>query len=71
MVSNGTSHYRVYLLTVWQEGVPQAGASRSRRFRLEDPQTGEHRLFADEHVFVEKLMQWISERENDDGKITK
>ena len=71
MVSNVRSHYRTYLLTVWQEGEPQADTPRSRRFRLEDPQTGQHRLFADEHVFVEKLMEWISECENDEGKTTK
>jgi hypothetical protein len=67
MTSNKAPAYRIYLLTVWREEVEQGASNRQWRFRLEDPQTGQHRLFAGEQFLVEQLIQWISGIERDNG----
>jgi hypothetical protein len=36
------------------------------RFRLEDPKTGRHQIFADEQLLIEHVIQWTASLTNDD-----
>jgi hypothetical protein len=65
MTPNKAPVYRIYLLTVWREEVEQIASTRQWRFRLEDPQTGQYRLFAGEQALAEHLVQWLSSKESD------
>jgi len=40
-------YYRIYLLTVWQEHIGSLPEMITWRFRLEDPRSGQQRVFAD------------------------
>ena len=40
-------YYRIYLSTVWQEHTGSAPEMITWRFRLEDPRSGQQRVFAD------------------------
>jgi hypothetical protein len=53
-------YYRIYLLTVWQE---QTGSPPERitwRFRLEDPRSGQQRVFADAATLMTALREIAS-----------
>lgn len=50
-------YYHVYLLTVWHEHTHTQPALITWRFRLEDPRTGRHRLFADAATLMRALYE--------------
>ena len=58
-------HYRVYLLTVWQDSTRAEGTQW--RFRLEDPRTGASQGFANPEALVAALQKGVSDTE-DGGK---
>lgn len=56
LMNDTPSHYRVYLLTVWQESSAQ-GSNEIWRFRLEEPRSGQSRTFANATSLVAALMR--------------
>ena len=50
-------YYRIYLLTVWQEHKRSAPALITWRFRLEDPRSGQQRVFADAATLMTALRE--------------
>jgi hypothetical protein len=48
-------YYRIYLLTVWQERTRGPPQRITWRFCLEDPRSGQQRLFADAASFMAAL----------------
>jgi hypothetical protein len=48
-------YYRIYLLTVWQEHNHTQPEMITWRFRLEDPRTGQQRVFTDAATLMNAL----------------
>jgi hypothetical protein len=53
-------YYRIYLLTVWQEHNRSPPAMITWRFRLEDPRSGQQRVFADAATLLNALREIAS-----------
>lgn len=51
--TNLSSPYRIYLLSVWREGVEGGSRSPEVRFSLEDPRTGERQGFNSPQALVD------------------
>ncbi len=54
------AHYRIYLLTVWQEPHTQLDGESCCRYCLEDPRTGQRRNFADAVSLVAALQTGVT-----------
>lgn len=52
--------YRIYLLTVWQEHTGGTPEQITWRFRLEDPRSGQHWVFADATALMSALYKLVS-----------
>ena len=50
-------YYRIYLLTVWQEHNDSPPELITWRFRLEDPRSGQQRVFADAATLMNALRE--------------
>ena len=50
-------YYRIYLLTVWQEHNRGPPKPITWRFRLEDPRSGQQRVFADAATLMNALRE--------------
>jgi hypothetical protein len=50
-------YYRIYLLTVWQEHSCSPPERITWRFRLEDPRSGQQRVFADAATLMNALRE--------------
>jgi hypothetical protein len=50
-------YYRIYLLTVWQEHNRSPPELITWRFRLEDPRSGQQRVFADAATLMSALRE--------------
>jgi hypothetical protein len=50
-------YYRIYLLTVWQEHNGSPPEMITWRFRLEDPRSGQQRVFADAATLMNALRE--------------
>ena len=53
-------YYRIYLLTVWQEHNHSPPELIIWRFRLEDPRSGQQRVFADAATLMTALREIAS-----------
>jgi hypothetical protein len=53
-------YYRIYLLTVWQEHTGSPPELITWRFRLEDPRSGDQRVFADAATLMNALREIAS-----------
>lgn len=53
-------YYRIYLLTVWQEHNRNLPEMITWRFRLEDPRSGQQRVFADAATLMTALREIAS-----------
>lgn len=53
-------YYRIYLLTVWQEHTGGPPELITWRFRLEDPRSGQQRVFADAATLMTALHEIAS-----------
>ena len=53
-------YYRIYLLTVWQEHNHTQPEMITWRFRLEDPRSGQQRVFADAATLMNALHEEIA-----------
>ena len=53
-------YYRIYLLTVWQEHNRSPPELITWRFRLEDPRSGQQRVFADAATLMNVLREIAS-----------
>jgi hypothetical protein len=53
-------YYRIYLLTVWQEHNRSLPELITWRFRLEDPRSGQQRVFADAATLMNVLREIAS-----------
>jgi hypothetical protein len=53
-------YYRIYLLTIWQEHNRRPPELITWRFRLEDPRSGQQRVFADAATLMTALREIAS-----------
>jgi len=53
-------YYRIYLWTVWQEHTGSPPALITWRFRLDDPRSGQQRVFADAASLLTALREIAS-----------
>ena len=54
-------YYRIYLLAVWQEHNESSPEMITWRFRLEDPRSGQQRVFADATTLMNALHEIASD----------
>ena len=54
-------YYRIYLLIVWQEHTGREPELITWRFRLEDPRSGQQRVFADAATLMTALREIASD----------
>jgi hypothetical protein len=60
-MSNKSLYYRIYLLAVWQEHNDSPPEMITWRFRLEDPRSGQQRVFADAATLMTALREIASD----------
>lgn len=61
-------HYRIYLLTIWEERGRGKQATAEWRFSLKNPHTGHQRAFASFTALVAALLEEIARSNKESGK---
>ena len=64
MMDKKPPYYRIYLLTVWQERNDSPPELITWRFRLEDPRSGQQRVFANAASLMTALREIVSAANN-------